>query len=138
MPHASTPEPIAICYNDHADANGGGPRPIPCHFYQESEMYRTHTCGELRPEDAGQEVVLAGWVNRRRDHGPLIFIDLRDRYGLTQVVFDSADAPEAHAVASEVRAEYVLQVRGLVRSRPPESLNPNLPTGPIEVLAVGA
>ena len=68
-------------------------------------MFRTHTCGELRAEHAGQEVTLAGWVHRRRDHGPLIFIDLRDRYGLTQVVFDSAQAPAAHAIASEARSE---------------------------------
>ena len=101
-------------------------------------MYRTHTCGELRAEDAGQETVLAGWVNRRRDHGPLIFLDLRDRYGVTQVVFDSATAPEAHAVASEARPEYVMQVRGLVSMRPPDSANPNIPTGAIEVRAVAA
>jgi aspartyl-tRNA synthetase len=99
-------------------------------------MYRTHTCGELRPEHAGQETQLAGWVHRRRDHGPLIFIDLRDRYGLTQVVFDSATAPEAHAIASQARSEYVLQVRGLVGKRPDEALNPDLPTGAIEVRAV--
>src|SRR5262249_33261306 len=92
-------------------------------------MYRTHTCGELRPEHAGQETVLAGWVHRRRDHGPLIFIDLRDRYGLTQVVFDSATAPEAHAAASQARGEYVLQVRGLVGKRPEEAVNPELATG---------
>ena len=98
-------------------------------------MYRTHTCGELRPENAGQEVVLAGWVHRRRDHGPLIFIDLRDRYGITQVVFDSATAPEAHAVASQARSEFVLQVRGLVGRRPEEAINPDLPTGGIEVRA---
>jgi aspartyl-tRNA synthetase len=96
-------------------------------------MYRTHTCGELRSEHAGQETVLAGWVHRRRDHGPLIFIDLRDRYGLTQVVFDATTAPEAHAVASEARPEYVLQVRGLVSRRPDESLNAEIPTGAIEV-----
>jgi aspartyl-tRNA synthetase len=96
-------------------------------------MYRTHTCGELRPEHAGQETMLAGWVHRRRDHGPLIFIDLRDRYGLTQVVFDATTAPEAHAVASEARPEYVLQVRGLVSRRPDDSLNPELATGAIEV-----
>jgi aspartyl-tRNA synthetase len=99
-------------------------------------MYRTHTCGELRPEHAGQETMLAGWVHRRRDHGPLIFIDLRDRYGLTQVVFDSATAPEAHAIASQARSEYVLQVRGLVGKRPDEAINPDLGTGAIEVRAV--
>jgi aspartyl-tRNA synthetase len=99
-------------------------------------MYRTHTCGELRPEHAGQETLLAGWVHRRRDHGPLIFIDLRDRYGLTQVVFDSATAPEAHAIASQARSEYVLQVRGLVGKRPDEAINPDLGTGAIEVRAV--
>jgi aspartyl-tRNA synthetase len=98
-------------------------------------MYRTHTCGELRSEHAGQETVLAGWVHRRRDHGPLIFIDLRDRYGLTQVVFDSATAPEAHALASQARPEFVLQVRGLVGKRPDEAINPELPTGSVEVRA---
>lgn len=101
-------------------------------------MYRSHTCGELRAEQSVQEVVLAGWVHRRRDHGPLIFIDLRDRYGLTQVVFDSTTAPEAHAVAAQARSEFVLQVRGLVRTRPIESQNPNLPTGAIEVVASSA
>ncbi len=99
-------------------------------------MYRTHTCGELRPEHAGQETLLAGWVHRRRDHGPLIFIDLRDRYGVTQVVFDSATAPEAHAIASQARSEYILQVRGLVGKRPDEAINPDLGTGAIEVRAV--
>jgi aspartyl-tRNA synthetase len=101
-------------------------------------MYRTHTCGELRPEHAGQETLLAGWVHRRRDHGPLIFIDLRDRYGLTQVVFDSTVAPEAHAIASQARSEYVLQVRGLVGKRPEEAINLDLATGAIEVRAVTA
>lgn len=101
-------------------------------------MFRSHTCGELRPEHAGQEVILAGWVHRRRDHGPLIFIDLRDRYGLTQVVFDSATAPEAHAIASESRPEYVLQVRGLVGRRPEDAINPEIATGAIEVHAVVA
>jgi len=101
-------------------------------------MYRTHTCGELRPEHAGQETVLAGWVHRRRDHGPLIFIDLRDRYGLTQVVFDANTAPEAHAIASQARPEYVIQVRGLVGKRPEEAVNPDIATGAIEVRAVVA
>ncbi len=96
-------------------------------------MFRTHTCGELRPEHAGQETTLAGWVHRRRDHGPLIFIDLRDRYGLTQVVFDAASNPEAHAIASDARSEYVLQVQGVVGERPPEAANPELATGGIEV-----
>ncbi|MEI7772694.1 MAG: OB-fold nucleic acid binding domain-containing protein, partial [Chloroflexales bacterium] len=100
-------------------------------------MYRSHTCGELRQAHAGQEVTLAGWVHRRRDHGPLIFIDLRDRYGITQVVFDSL-SPEVHAVAEEARSEYVIQVRGLVRSRPPEAHNPELATGDIEVSALSA
>lgn len=97
-------------------------------------MYRSHTCGELRPAHAGQEVTLAGWVHRRRDHGDLIFIDLRDRYGITQVVFNSAH-PTAHEVAETVRSEYVLQVRGKVRIRPPEAVNPDLATGEIELEA---
>jgi aspartyl-tRNA synthetase len=98
-------------------------------------MYRSHTCGELRADHNGQQVVLAGWVHRRRDHGPLIFIDLRDRHGLTQVVFDAAAEPAAHAVAADARAEYVLQVRGSVRGRPADAQNPELATGAIEVVA---
>ncbi|MFQ3632751.1 aspartate--tRNA ligase [Roseiflexus sp.] len=101
-------------------------------------MYRSHTCGELRVGHAGQEVLLAGWVHRRRDHGPLIFIDLRDRYGITQVVFDSAAAPGAHTIAGDVRVEYVLQVRGKVVQRPSEAYNPELATGMIEVHATEA
>ena len=76
------------------------------------------TCGSLRASNAGDAVMLHGWVHRRRDLGGLIFIDLRDRYGLTQVVFNPQIAAEAHAVASEVRNEYVLGVHGVVRSRP--------------------
>ncbi|GAC1534876.1 MAG: aspartate--tRNA ligase [Herpetosiphon sp.] len=98
-------------------------------------MLRTFTCGDLRASDAGKHVTLAGWVNRRRDHGPLIFIDLRDRYGITQVVVDSSDAPQAHAVLSEVRSEFVLQIKGTVRQRPAEGRNTNLATGEIEVVA---
>lgn len=98
-------------------------------------MLKTHTCGELRPEQAGQEVVLAGWVNRRRDQGGLIFIDLRDRWGVTQVVVDRDNAPEAHSVADQARGEFVLQVKGVVRIRPEGSANSDLPTGAIDVSA---
>jgi aspartyl-tRNA synthetase len=98
-------------------------------------MLRTHTCGQLRPEDVGRKVTLAGWVNRRRDHGGLIFVDLRDRDGLTQVVFNPDVSPHAHLVADEARAEYVLQVRGAVGQRPEGMSNPELPTGQVEVVA---
>jgi aspartyl-tRNA synthetase len=100
-------------------------------------MFRTHTCGELNATHAGQDITLAGWVHRRRDHGPLIFIDLRDRYGITQVVFDAAN-PEAHAIASEARSEYVLQLHGTVRRRPDDAVNSTIATGEIEVLAGSA
>lgn len=96
-------------------------------------MYKTNTCGELTAQDVGKTVTLAGWVHRRRDHGGLIFIDLRDRFGLTQVVFNPQTAPEAHAVGSEVRNEYVLQVIGTVGLRPTGQENPALATGAIEV-----
>lgn len=98
-------------------------------------MLRSHTCGALRADQSGQETTLAGWVHRRRDHGPLIFIDLRDRYGLTQVVFDSALAPEAHKIASDVRSEYVLQIQGLVKKRPEAAINTEIATGEIEIQA---
>ena len=98
-------------------------------------MLKTHTCGELRTEHVGQEVTLAGWVNRRRDHGGLVFIDLRDRDGITQVVANPEVSAEAHAVASQVRNEYVLLVRGQVRRRPQGLENPELATGEIEVVA---
>ncbi len=98
-------------------------------------MLKTHTCGQLRAEHEGQEVTLAGWVNRRRDHGGLIFIDLRDRWGITQVVCNPQVSPEAHAAASKVRSEYVLRVQGVVRRRPKGLVNPNIPTGEIEVVA---
>ncbi len=97
--------------------------------------YRTHTCGELHKEYIGQRVTLAGWVNRRRDHGGLVFLDIRDRYGITQVICDPERSPEAHRVASEVRSEYVVQVSGTVVSRLPGTENPHLSTGAIEVSA---
>lgn len=98
-------------------------------------MLKTHGCGELRLTHVGQIVELAGWVHRRRDHGGLIFIDLRDRSGLVQVVGDPSRSAPAHAVLDEVRLEYVIRVRGLVRRRPAGAENPNLPTGDIEVEA---
>ncbi|MEI2692240.1 MAG: aspartate--tRNA ligase [Anaerolineae bacterium] len=97
-------------------------------------LKRTHTCGDLRVAAAGQEVVLAGWAYRRRDHGTIIFLDLRDRYGVTQVVV-TPDTPEAHEAAQRVRSEFVLAVRGLVRRRPAGMENAGLSTGEIEVVA---
>ena len=99
-------------------------------------MMKTHTCGELREKDAGTPVSLAGWVNRRRDQGGLIFIDLRDRWGVTQVVVDLEAAPDAHAIADSARNEFVLQVRGTVRIRPEGTANPDLATGDIDIVAV--
>ncbi len=98
-------------------------------------MLKTHYCGDLRREQAGEAVTLAGWVHRRRDHGGLIFLDLRDSSGLVQVVVNPQDAAAAHAVASEVRNEYVLQVTGKVAPRRAGTENETLPTGAIEVVA---
>lgn len=98
-------------------------------------MLKTHSCGELRAEHVGQTVTLAGWVNRRRDMGGVIFIDLRDRAGKTQVVIDAGRSQDAFNVAEQIRGEYVLQVSGEVALRPEGLQNPNLITGEIEVLA---
>jgi aspartyl-tRNA synthetase len=97
--------------------------------------YRTHTCGALRIADAGSTARLSGWVHRRRDHGQLIFLDLRDRHGITQVVIDRTDDPEAHAVASRARSEFVVTVEGDVAARLAGTENPRLPTGAIELRA---
>ena len=96
-------------------------------------LQRTHMCGELRLSADGQHVVVMGWVNRRRDHGNLIFLDLRDRAGIVQIVLDKELCPEAHAKAEAVRPEYVVAVQGKVRRRDAASINPNMPTGEIEI-----
>jgi aspartyl-tRNA synthetase len=101
-------------------------------------MLKTHSCGELRAEHDGHDVTLAGWVHRRRDHGGLVFIDLRDHDGLVQVVFNPKDAKDAYAVADSSRPEYVLQVQGAVGCRPKGTENAHLPTGEIEVRAHSA
>ncbi len=98
-------------------------------------MLKSHRCGELRDTDVGERVTLAGWVHRRRDHGGLMFLDLRDSSGLVQVVVNPERAPEAVAAAGEARAEYVLQVRGEVVARRPGTVNEDLPTGAVEVAA---
>jgi aspartyl-tRNA synthetase len=98
-------------------------------------LQRTYKCGELRAEQAGQDVVLMGWVNRRRDHGNLIFLDVRDRTGITQVVLDKEVSGEAHAKAEAARSEYVVAVKGTVRRRGAGLENPNMATGDIEVVA---
>ena len=100
-------------------------------------MLRTHTCGEVRPSHTGKPVTLAGWVHTRRDHGELTFIDLRDRYGLTQIVANVKESPAAHAALKDVRNEWVLRVHGTVRPRPEGTKNPKLPTGEVEVAATG-
>ena len=94
---------------------------------------RTHYCGDLKAADIGSEVILMGWALRRRDHGGLIFIDLRDREGIAQIVFDPEVNPVGHAVAESVRSEFVLAVRGMVIPRPEGTVNPNMKTGEVEI-----
>ncbi|UCE89284.1 MAG: aspartate--tRNA ligase, partial [Pseudomonadota bacterium] len=96
---------------------------------------RSHYCGDINAGHIGEEMTVCGWVHRRRDHGGVIFIDLRDRQGLLQVVFDP-DTPETFATAERVRNEYVLRVRGRIRQRPEGTENPDLPTGSVELLGL--
>ncbi len=98
-------------------------------------LQRTHTCGQLRAQQAGEQVILMGWVNRRRDHGNLIFLDLRDRTGMTQIVLDKDLTPEGHGKAEHVRPEYVVAVVGKVRLRSAEVINPKMATGEVEIAA---
>ena len=97
------------------------------------DVKRTHYCGDVRPAHAESEVVLMGWVDTRRDHGGLVFVDLRDRQGLVQVVLDPASP--ATQVAKDVRNEFVLAVRGTVKLRPEGMINKNLDTGEVEIIA---
>ncbi|MBI4796367.1 MAG: aspartate--tRNA ligase [Deltaproteobacteria bacterium] len=99
-----------------------------------SGLKRSHSCGALRAQDAGAEVILMGWVQRRRDHGGLIFVDLRDRDGLTQVVFNPEVNPDVHNKAGVLRDEWVIAIRGVVNLRPADMVNPQLDTGEIEIL----
>ena len=101
-------------------------------------MLKTHNCGELRIEDAGQRVTLAGWVHRHRSHGGVLFINLRDRSGLVQMTFNQRTAPEAHAAVEQARAEWVLQIEGTVQVRPAGTENRDMPTGEIEIAAESA
>ena len=95
--------------------------------------WRDAMCGELRAEDAGRRVTVAGWADTRRDHGGLVFVDLRDHTGKIQLVINPEHSPGAVATAHEIRNEFVLQAKGEVVARAPELVNPNLPTGQIEI-----
>lgn len=104
---------------------------------KELEYSRTDMCGDLRKTHVGKKVVLTGWVHRRRDHGGLIFIDLRDRTGLIQIVFNPETNLDAFRKAEGVRSEYVLAVEGEVSGRPEGTVNENMPTGEVEVYISG-
>jgi aspartyl-tRNA synthetase len=96
---------------------------------------RTHYCGQLRSEHIGKTVTLCGWVDRRRDHGGVIFVDLRDRTGVSQIVADPQRTPDAYEDANSLRNEYVVKITGRVFQRPEESRNSKLPTGEVEIYA---
>src|SRR3984957_6722830 len=93
------------------------------------ELRRTHSCGQLRAADAGKRAILMGWVHRRRDLGGVYFVHLRDRDGITQLVFRADGDPEVHAKAELLSSEYVIAVEGIVELRTPETINPTIPTG---------
>lgn len=99
------------------------------------DVRRTHFCGTLRPPHIGQAIVLCGWVHRRRDHGGVVFIDLRDRTGIAQVVFKPDTAPATHIKAGDLRSEYVIAVSGKLEARGEDAINPSLPTGEVELIA---
>ncbi len=96
---------------------------------------RTHYCGDVRAEHIGKSVTLFGWVDRRRDHGGVVFVDLRDRTGIVQIVSDPERTPTSYAQAESLRNEYVVKISGRVTQRPDDSLNPRLGTGEIEIYA---
>ena len=100
-----------------------------------TNRYRDAWCGEVMPERVGERLRVAGWVHRRRDHGGLVFVDLRDRSGIVQVVFNPESAPEAHARAHELRSEWVISAEGEVVRRSDETINRDLPTGEVEIRA---
>src|SRR5204863_9942610 len=117
--------------SDREDGLGGAARR---HRRADQRMnWRDVYCGELRADHVGREVTVAGWVARRRDHGGLVFIDLRDQAGVVQLVVNPEHAPGAHAAAHDVRNEFVLQATGEVAHRAPEAVNPNLATGEVEI-----
>ena len=101
-------------------------------------MYKDTDCGAPRASDIDKQVTVAGWVHRRRDHGNLVFVDLRDRTGLLQVVFNPEIAPDAHRLAESMRSEWVIQAKGTVRARLPGAANPNLTTGEVELIVSDA
>jgi aspartyl-tRNA synthetase len=135
MDGAAAPRGAVAYDRSPSQPQSGDAFPVPAHAISLATPYRTHTCGELRADDAGRTAALAGWIHRRRDYGKLVFLDLRDRYGITQVVVDAADAPEAHATATKVRSEFVIAVEGEVALRQPGTENARLETGAIELQA---